>query len=74
VTSRWLVNTAGVFGGTLAGWFGETAPVEALMPNMLVTEPLPRFRQPLGRRLRRRRLSAPDPARQRHLRRWPRLG
>ena len=43
VASTWLVNTAGVFGGTLAGWFGETAPVEALMPNMLVTEPLPYF-------------------------------
>ncbi|GGH16501.1 FAD-binding oxidoreductase [Alsobacter metallidurans] len=43
VASAWLVNTAGVFGGTVAGWFGEHAPVEALMPNMLVTEPLPYF-------------------------------
>ncbi|PSC04153.1 FAD-dependent oxidoreductase [Alsobacter soli] len=43
VESAWLVNSAGVFGGTLASWFGEHAPVEPLMPNMLVTEPLPYF-------------------------------
>ncbi|WP_460451661.1 NAD(P)/FAD-dependent oxidoreductase [Alsobacter sp. SYSU BS001988] len=43
VESAWLVNTAGAFGGAVASWFGETAPVEPLMPNMLVTEPLPYF-------------------------------
>jgi sarcosine oxidase, subunit beta len=43
VASRYLVNASGAFGGTVAAWFGETAPVAPLTPNMLVTEPLPFF-------------------------------
>lgn len=43
VTSRWLVNAAGAGAGVVASWFGERAPVSALMPNMVVTEPLPYF-------------------------------
>jgi sarcosine oxidase subunit beta len=43
VTSRYLVNTAGAAAGTVAAWFGDHAPVTPLMPNMLVTEPLPYF-------------------------------
>jgi sarcosine oxidase subunit beta len=43
VTSRWLVNAAGAGAGVVASWFGERAPVAPLMPNMLVTEPLPYF-------------------------------
>ncbi|WP_315837765.1 FAD-binding oxidoreductase [Bradyrhizobium prioriisuperbiae] len=41
VKSCWLVNAAGVGAGVVASWFGEPAPVSPLMPNMLVTEPLP---------------------------------
>jgi sarcosine oxidase subunit beta len=41
VTSRWLVNAAGAGAGIVASSFGERAPVSPLMPNMLVTEPLP---------------------------------
>lgn len=41
VRSRSLVNAAGAFGGVVAGWFGEAAPVAPLSPNMVVTEPLP---------------------------------
>ncbi|MFE1599192.1 NAD(P)/FAD-dependent oxidoreductase [Methylobacterium sp. ID0610] len=41
VRSRILVNAAGAFAGTVAGWFGEAAPVAPLAPNMVVTEPLP---------------------------------
>lgn len=40
VRARTLVNAAGWFGGVVAGWFGETAPVAALHPNMLVSEPM----------------------------------
>lgn len=43
VASRWLVNAAGAGAGVVASWFGERAPVSPLMPNMLVTEPLPYF-------------------------------
>lgn len=43
VTSRWLVNAAGAGAGTVASWFGDRAPVTPLMPNMIVTEPLPYF-------------------------------
>jgi sarcosine oxidase subunit beta len=43
VKSRWLVNAAGAGAGTVAGWFGERAPVAPLTPNMLVTEPRPYF-------------------------------
>jgi len=41
VRSRFLVNCAGVAAGTIAGWFGERAPVRPIVPNMVVTEPLP---------------------------------
>ena len=43
ITSRFLVNTAGIGAGTVAGWFGEEAPLGPVVPNMLVTEPLPAF-------------------------------
>lgn len=36
-----VLNVAGAWGATVAGWFGETAPVEPQSPNMQVTEPLP---------------------------------
>lgn len=41
VSCRHLVNAAGAYGGVVAGWFGEAAPVAPLRPNMIVTEPLP---------------------------------
>ena len=40
LTSRYLVNACAAFAGEVAGWFGETAPVAPLSPNMLVTEPI----------------------------------
>jgi len=43
VKSRFLVNCAGAGAGQVAAWFGEPAPVRPLVPNMLVTEPLPFF-------------------------------
>jgi sarcosine oxidase subunit beta len=43
VTSRFLVNTAGMGAGKVAAWFGEEAPLGPVVPNMLVTEPLPIF-------------------------------
>jgi sarcosine oxidase, subunit beta len=43
ITSRFLVNTAGIGAGKVAGWFGEDAPLGPVVPNMLVTEPLPAF-------------------------------
>ena len=43
VTSRFLVNTAGVGAGKVAAWFGEDAPLSPVVPNMMVTEPLPAF-------------------------------
>ncbi len=43
VQSRWLINVAGAWAGTVAGWFGDGAPVQTLAPNMVVTEPLPFF-------------------------------
>ena len=38
-----LLNCAGFWGGEVAKRFGEPVPVEAIHPNMLVTEPLPYF-------------------------------
>lgn len=38
-----LLNCAGFWGGEIAARFGEPVPVSALVPNMLVTEPLPFF-------------------------------
>lgn len=43
VESRFLVNCAGVAAGRIAKGFGEDVPLSPLMPNMLVTEPLPFF-------------------------------
>ncbi len=43
VTSRFLVNCAGVGAGKIASLFGEAVPLAPLVPNMLVTEPLPFF-------------------------------
>ncbi|MGV7214940.1 NAD(P)/FAD-dependent oxidoreductase [Bradyrhizobium sp. UFLA05-112] len=44
--ARYLVNTAGYWGGAVAAAFGEQVPVSPLNPNMLVTEPLPYFIAP----------------------------
>ena len=44
--ARYLVNTAGYWGGAVARAFGEQVPVSPLSPNMLVTEPLPYFIAP----------------------------
>jgi sarcosine oxidase subunit beta len=44
--TRYLVNTAGYWGGAVAKAFGEQVPVSPLNPNMLVTEPLPYFITP----------------------------
>jgi sarcosine oxidase subunit beta len=41
--SCFLVNCAGVAAGRVAQWFGEDVPLRPLVPNMLVTEPLPFF-------------------------------
>ena len=38
-----LLNCAGFWGGEIAARFGEPVPVSPLVPNMLVTEPIPFF-------------------------------
>jgi len=38
-----LLNCAGYWGGEIAAAFGEPVPVSPLVPNMLVTEPIPYF-------------------------------
>lgn len=43
VRSRFVVNCAGVGAGAIAAGFGEAVPLRPLVPNMLVTEPLPFF-------------------------------
>lgn len=43
VRSRYLINAAGAGAGLVAAAFGEPVPLTPLMPNMLVTEPLPYF-------------------------------
>ena len=43
VKSCFLVNCAGVGAAEVARWFGEDVPLRPLVPNMLVTEPLPFF-------------------------------
>ena len=43
VSASFLVNTAGAWGGEIAGAFDEPVPIETTAPNMLVTEPLPPF-------------------------------
>jgi sarcosine oxidase subunit beta len=44
--ARYLVNTAGYWGGAVAIAFGEQVPLSPLNPNMLVTEPLRYFITP----------------------------
>ncbi|GGF81966.1 FAD-binding oxidoreductase [Azorhizobium oxalatiphilum] len=44
--ARWLLNTAGFWGGAVAEAFGESVPVSPLNPNMMVTEPMRYFIQP----------------------------
>lgn len=41
ITSRLLINTAGMGAAAIARLFGEEVPLEAMMPNMVVTEPVP---------------------------------
>lgn len=41
-----LLNMAGFWGGRIAEAFGEKVPIEALSPNMLVTEPIRYFIEP----------------------------
>ncbi|MBV9890373.1 MAG: FAD-binding oxidoreductase [Rhizobacter sp.] len=43
VRSTFLVNCAGAGAGRFAAAFGEDVPLAPLVPNMLVTEPLPFF-------------------------------
>ncbi|MBR0669647.1 NAD(P)/FAD-dependent oxidoreductase [Neoroseomonas soli] len=45
-TAPALLNMAGFWGGRVAEAFGEPVPIEALSPNMLVTEPVPYFIEP----------------------------
>jgi len=42
-SADWLINSAGAWGNTVAGYFGESVPMKPIYPNMWVTEPLPRF-------------------------------
>ncbi|WP_414447652.1 NAD(P)/FAD-dependent oxidoreductase [Burkholderia sp. 22PA0099] len=42
-SADWLINSAGAWGNTVAGRFGEAVPLRSIYPNMWVTEPLPRF-------------------------------
>lgn len=42
VRAPWLLNCAGAWADTVAGWFDEAPPLHAGHPAMLVTEPLPR--------------------------------
>jgi sarcosine oxidase subunit beta len=41
ITSRLLINCAGMGAAKIASLFGEVTPLQPLMPNMIVTEPLP---------------------------------
>lgn len=41
VAARQLINTAGMGGARIAALFGDVVPLKAMMPNMIVTEPLP---------------------------------
>ncbi|TDN62462.1 FAD-binding oxidoreductase [Paraburkholderia sp. BL10I2N1] len=43
ISADWLINSAGAWGNTIAGYFGESVPMKPIYPNMWVTEPLPRF-------------------------------
>jgi sarcosine oxidase subunit beta len=41
VVSKQLINTAGMGAAKIAALFGDHVPLTAMMPNMIVTEPLP---------------------------------
>jgi sarcosine oxidase, subunit beta len=41
-----LVNCAGAWGGRVADWFGEGAPVTPMSPQLMVTEPVRPFSKP----------------------------
>ncbi|OYX44075.1 MAG: FAD-dependent oxidoreductase [Rhodobacterales bacterium 32-67-9] len=41
VTAATLINVAGAWGATVAGWFGDAVPIAPRSPSMQVTEPLP---------------------------------
>jgi len=43
ISADWLINSAGAWANTVAGYFGENAPMKPIYPNMWVTEPLPLF-------------------------------
>jgi sarcosine oxidase subunit beta len=43
VSSRYLLNCAGAWAGTIAAQFGDTVPMVSGHPEMAVTEPLPHF-------------------------------
>ncbi|MGY6254335.1 NAD(P)/FAD-dependent oxidoreductase [Paraburkholderia caledonica] len=43
ISADWLINSAGAWANTVAGYFGESAPMKPIYPNMWVTEPLPLF-------------------------------
>ncbi|MFX1675285.1 FAD-binding oxidoreductase [Paraburkholderia sp. A2WS-5] len=45
ISADWFINAAGAWANTVAGAFGEVAPMKPIYPNMWVTEPLPRFIQ-----------------------------
>ncbi|NYH15993.1 NAD(P)/FAD-dependent oxidoreductase [Paraburkholderia bryophila] len=43
ISADWLINSAGAWANTVAGYFGENVPMKPIYPNMWVTEPLPPF-------------------------------
>ncbi|RAS34372.1 NAD(P)/FAD-dependent oxidoreductase [Paraburkholderia bryophila] len=43
ISADWLINSAGAWANTVAGYFGERVPMKPIYPNMWVTEPLPPF-------------------------------
>ncbi len=46
VRARQVVNSAGAWGARVAGWLGEKVELWPMMPQMVVTEPVPYFMQP----------------------------
>jgi sarcosine oxidase subunit beta len=46
VRARQVVNAAGAWGARVAGWLGETVELWPMMPQMVVTEPVPYFMEP----------------------------
>ena len=43
VRAPWLLNCAGAWSLTVAGAFGDDAPLDRIHPGMVVTEPVPHF-------------------------------